>query len=269
MLFGLCKPVLSFLRWNSFLFRLMFIQKLNKKRNWERSKVRKIRTEKSRETDGGNAEGIPSFASSAEFNKLWPAAGFVWCASRGSVPCSKWTVAASTPQMLRFTHLLLRPPPESGSLGTDKLCLGKSGRMGAGRLHAADPDPTPPSCPGKRLKSICLSGRGNFTVPWTPVWRRSQNGTEQGLAWDDSSEGNRLNSDVSGISQAWREYMIQPWLNNYGKEGEGEKNQTKGQDKVDKKSQTSNRWRTNKNKDRGEDTNKWKEMTKANENKGG
>lgn len=120
------------------------------------------------------------------------------CASQGSVPCSKWTVTASKPQMLGFTHLLLRPPPESGSPGTDKLCLGKSGRMGAGRLHAA----TAPSGLGDKLKSMCLSGRGNSTFPWTLVWRRSQYGTEQGLARDDSSEGARLNMAVSGISQA-------------------------------------------------------------------
>lgn len=102
--------------------------------------------------------------------------------------------------MLGFTHLLLRPPPESGSPGTDRLCLGKSGRMGAGRLHAADPPP--PSRLGNKLKSMCLSGRGNSTAPWTLVWRRSQHGTEQGLARDGSSEGARLNGAVSGISQA-------------------------------------------------------------------
>lgn len=136
----------------------------------------------------------------------WPATVsplFMSRASSRSVPCSKWTVTASNPQMLCFTHLLLGPPPKCGSLGTDKLCLGKSGLMGAGRLHAADP--TPASGLGNKLKSMCLSGKGNSTFPWTLVWRKSQHGTECGLAWSECSEGRSVNMEVSGISQIWED----------------------------------------------------------------
>lgn len=169
------------------------VRKKERKKQADRDQLFKT----SRETDD---EGISTFASSAIFNKLWPATvhpGFMFYASRSLVPCSKWSITASKLKMLCFTHLLLRPPPDSGSTGTDKLCLGRSGRMGAGRLHAA----TVPSGLGNKLKSMCLSGRGNSTFPWTLVWRRSQYGTEQGFARDDSSEGVRLNTAVSGISQ--------------------------------------------------------------------
>lgn len=149
-------------------------------------------------------------------------------ASLGSVPCSKWPVDAREPQMLQFTHLLFRPPPESGSPGTDKLCLGKSGRMGAGRLHAVDP--TPGSGPGNKLKSMCLSGRGNPTVPCTLVWRRSQHGTEQGLAMDDSSEGASVKAAVSGMSQVWAKDIIQTSL-----EGMKRKENKPGKERRDKK----------------------------------
>lgn len=123
------------------------------------------------------------------------------CTSQCLIPRTKWTVTASKPRMLCLTHLLLGPPPESGSQGTDKPCLGKSDLMGAGRLQAA----TAPSGLGNMLNSMCLSGRGNSTFPLTLVWRRSQYGTEQGLARDDCSEGARLNTAVSGISKAWEE----------------------------------------------------------------
>lgn len=123
------------------------------------------------------------------------------CTSQRLIPRTKWTVTASKPRMLCLTHLLLRPPLESGSQGTDKLCLGKSDLMGAGRLQAA----TAPSGLGNKLNSMCLSGRGNSTFPSTLVWRRSQYGTEQGLARDDCSEGARLNTAVSGISKACEE----------------------------------------------------------------
>lgn len=79
--------------------------------------------------------------------------------------------------------------------------------MGAGRLHAADPAPA--SGLGSTLKSMCLSGNGNSTFPWTLAWMRSQHGTEHGLAGDDdSSEGGKVNMAVSGISQAWEKDVI-------------------------------------------------------------
>ena len=128
-------------------------------------------------------------ASSEELNELWPA---------------EPPDCASIERTLWLTHLLLRPPTDSASPGTDTLCLGKSDRIGAGRLHPADP--TPPSGLGSRRRSMYLSGRGNSSAPWTLVCRRSQHSTEQGL--DCSSEGARLNWAVSGISQAWGQDMM-------------------------------------------------------------
>lgn len=114
-------------------------------------------------------------------------------------PAAKWAIAASERLTLPWTHLLLGPAPESGSPGTDKLSLGKSEATGAGRLQAES------AALGLRraLSSRCRRGRGSSVDPWTLGWRRSQYGTEQGLAADDWREAAvRLNTAVSGISKA-------------------------------------------------------------------
>lgn len=100
---------------------------------------------------------------------------------------------------LCLTHLLHRPPPESTSTGMDRLCRGRSGRTGAGMLHAAVPAPAQGL--ESRLKHMCLRGKANSAFPWTPTGRRSQHGTEHGFATERSSRGGRVNTELSGISQ--------------------------------------------------------------------